>query len=40
MNNKLIALLVTATLQLAATAAQAQVGSCDIVGNNTSANAP
>jgi hypothetical protein len=39
MNNKLIALLVTATLQLAATAAQAQVGSCDIVGNNTSANA-
>ncbi|MFM7067395.1 MAG: fibronectin type III domain-containing protein, partial [Gammaproteobacteria bacterium] len=39
MKNKLITLLVTSTLQFYATSATAQVGSCDIVGNNTSANA-
>ena len=39
MKNKLIATLVAATLQLYANTTAAQVGSCDIVGNNTSANA-
>lgn len=39
MKNKLIATLVATTLQLYAAQSAAQVGSCDIVGNNTSANA-
>ena len=39
MKNKLIATLVASTLQLYSAHSAAQVGSCDVVGNSTSANA-